>query len=265
GECLDMCPEYERHERWFRDALFPFEKIPGTNDVDHTKAVKRYRRSASDNFTVLPCDVRPPHVLVKTLDYLFRDLLPQYPLLETHGFIRDRTRGIRNDFTIQNYRGMEAIECHERIARYHIMCTSQLVQSESFSVQQEQEQMRKTLQSLREYYADMKTAGIHCPNEPEFQAYYILSHIWQNETFTLAESLAPHIYNHPHVQLALRLQYLAQSATGSQERGFSHTRGGVNAYTEFFRTLQDSATPYLFAAILHMDFDVIRCNALMSM
>lgn len=46
AECMDMCPEYEREEREFTNFLEPFEKIPGTERVDHSKAVKRYKRSA---------------------------------------------------------------------------------------------------------------------------------------------------------------------------------------------------------------------------
>lgn len=82
----------------------------------------------------------------RTLDYLFNELLPVAPLFETHGFIRDRTRAIRQDFTVQNERGLEAIECHERIARYHIMCLHDLHDKEglgSYQEAQELEQLRK--------------------------------------------------------------------------------------------------------------------------
>lgn len=85
-----------------------------------------------------------------TLDYLFNDLLPRESLFETHGFIRDRTRSIRQDFTLQNERGRIAIECHERIARYHILCLHFLRDKEgvgSYQEQQELEQVRKGKQS----------------------------------------------------------------------------------------------------------------------
>jgi nuclear mRNA export protein SAC3 len=63
AECMDMCPEYEREEREYTNYLEPFEKIPGTERVDHVKAVKRYKRSAAGDPPPLPCDVRPPEVL----------------------------------------------------------------------------------------------------------------------------------------------------------------------------------------------------------
>lgn len=35
--------------------------------------------------------------------------------------MRDRSRAVRNDFTIQQDRGPIAIDCHERCARFHIL------------------------------------------------------------------------------------------------------------------------------------------------
>lgn len=65
AECSDFCPEFERHEREFQSGgLDKFEKVPGTdNQIDHARAVKRYRRSAAGDPPPLPCDVRPPKVL----------------------------------------------------------------------------------------------------------------------------------------------------------------------------------------------------------
>ncbi|KAJ3210983.1 hypothetical protein HDU82_006991 [Entophlyctis luteolus] len=223
GECLDMCPLFERHEREYQNGLHDFEK--------------------------------------KTLDYLFHDIIDEYGFDDkVHGFLRDRTRGIRNDFTLQNYREYEAIECHERIARFHILSAARLCGGETTSLQQEQEQMRKTLISLREYYADMRNRGISCPNEPEFQAYFILSHLWQCEIVSFSESqLDPETYLHEFVQLAISLQQCIQCGVESK---YFPTKSGSNWYTRFFRILEKETTPYLFAAILNMEFPEIRCNAL---
>ncbi|KAI8617340.1 SAC3/GANP/Nin1/mts3/eIF-3 p25 family-domain-containing protein [Chytriomyces sp. MP71] len=265
GECEDMCPEFERHEREFQNTLHPYEKLDGVDGVDHKRAVKRYRRSASDGFAVLPCDIRPPRVLIKTLDYLFHEIIPTKGLEDSHDFVRDRTRGIRNDFTLQNYREYEAVECHERIARYHIICASKLMDTENFSLQQEQEQMRKTLQSLREYYIDMNKRGIPCPNEAEFQAYYILSHFWQNEIVTMAETLPAHVYDDARVQRAIELQQLAQCATAPVFKGMRRALGGLAFSSRLFRVLGDVGTPYLVAALVHQEFVRIRCNVLRTM
>ena len=63
--------------------------------------------------------------------------------MDSHPFLRDRTRAVRQDFTMQNERGLIAIECHERIARYHILCLHVLREWENFSESQELEQLRK--------------------------------------------------------------------------------------------------------------------------
>ena len=56
-----------------------------------------------------------------TLDYLFHDLIPRGGFAETQAFVRDRSRAVRNDFTIQQDTGAVAMECHERCTRFHIL------------------------------------------------------------------------------------------------------------------------------------------------
>lgn len=71
---------------------------------------------------------------------------PLTALRYTHGFIRDRTRGIRQDFTYQRHVGiMENIECHERIARFHILAIHEMGKLEdSQFLKQETEQLNKS-------------------------------------------------------------------------------------------------------------------------
>lgn len=57
----------------------------------------------------------------RTLDYLFHDLLPRGGFSATFNFIRDRSRAVRSDFTMQHEMGSIAIECHDRCARFHIL------------------------------------------------------------------------------------------------------------------------------------------------
>lgn len=72
-------------------------------------------------------------------------ILDHHPLEKCHPFIRDRTRSIRQDFTLQNIRDQVAVEAHERIARFHILCLHEMshLDEERFSEQQETEQLRK--------------------------------------------------------------------------------------------------------------------------
>lgn len=162
-----MCPEWEREEREYQNNVDLLERVrflvhsvsrdsflqpnlartneqyPGTTRIDPTRAVKAFHRPAAGNDQPLPSDVRPPHILKSTLDYLFHTLLPTAPLHVTHPFLRDRTRAIRQDFTMQNERGVVAIECNERIARYHVLALGTLREQSGFSESQELEQLRK--------------------------------------------------------------------------------------------------------------------------
>ena len=118
-------------------------QYPGTTRIDPARAVKAFHRPAAGNDQPLPSDVRPAPVLQRTLDYLFHTLLPTQPLAATHPFLRDRTRSVRQDFTVQNVRDVNAVRCNERIARYHILAVGVLREEAGFSEQQELEQLRK--------------------------------------------------------------------------------------------------------------------------
>ena len=114
-----------------------------------------YERAAGDK--TLPSDLRPPLVLKvcffmtsalrlmnsrkRTLDYLFRDLLPRGGFSATFNFIRDRSRAVRNDFTMQHITGPLAIECHDRCARFHILALHFERGTPGFSIPLEEQQL----------------------------------------------------------------------------------------------------------------------------
>lgn len=63
--------------------------------------VKKFRRAAAGLEEQLPSDLRPPHVLKRTCDYLFNEVIGNASsLAHVHHFVWDRTRAIRNDFSI---------------------------------------------------------------------------------------------------------------------------------------------------------------------
>ncbi|GAA5886681.1 hypothetical protein JCM6882_005853 [Rhodosporidiobolus microsporus] len=260
GTCEEMCPEWEREEREYQNNVDPLERYPGTNRIDPVRAVKAFHRPAAGNDQPLPSDVRPPRVLASTLNYLFHTLLPTQPLAVTHPFLRDRTRSVRQDFTVQNVRGASAIECHERIARYHILALGALREQSGFSESQEMEQLRKVLTSLNEFYDD---ARLHSPtappspNEPEFRAYSLLAHLRDHDTAWQLEALPHSIFAHPLLQTAITLHRLAQKS-----RAALGERAGLNAASRFFKLVAHPSTPYLFGCILTAHFSDVRRNAL---
>src|SRR5258708_16241786 len=84
-----------------------------------------------------------------TLDYLIHGLLQTNSLEATHHFIRDRTRSIRQDFTLQHESGPIAIECHERIARLHILSLHEMRGVAEFTEHLEMEPLRKLTRFLQ--------------------------------------------------------------------------------------------------------------------
>jgi hypothetical protein len=77
----------------------------------------------------------------RTLDYLFHELLQKEGFGPTFDFIRDRSRSVRNDFTMQHETGALAIECHERCARFHILALHFERDRQGFSIAMEEQQL----------------------------------------------------------------------------------------------------------------------------
>jgi hypothetical protein len=249
AECTTMCPEFEIEEREFKEGLDYWEKLPNGR-VDHSKTVKRFKRSDAGAPPPLPCDVRTPDTLKvlktnqKTLNYLFTLALTK-GIIETHSFVRDRARSIRNDLVLQNCRSKAAIELHEQIARYHILCTNVVLSKENFVLQQELEQLQKTMISLVEYYSDMNKNGIKNENEAEFQAYYML--IMGADVITRAEvKLSDEVFFSTQVQLAIRIRGLYD----------------LNHYSKIFDILRQPSTSYLFVCCVQTLFVDIQLHAI---
>lgn len=233
--------------------------------------VKRFRRSAAGDDEQLPSDIRPPLVLQKTLNYLLEEVVngPE-ALSKVHKFVWDRTRAIRNDFSIQQVTEQEdvriAMDCFERIARFHILALHQLslpdnVENSDFDSHQELEQLNKTLLSLTYYYDDNRER-VKSPNEAEFRAYIIVIEI---------QSLRPHLEHRanawpkpvledPQVQTALNL-YAACGGIGEDEgpwfagTSFELDRGNPR---NFFASIKSPIVPYLLACVAEIFFYHIR-------
>ncbi|KAF9951101.1 hypothetical protein BGZ72_007308 [Mortierella alpina] len=265
GTCNDMCPEFERHEREYQQSVEKFEKIPGMESIDHSRAVKAYSRPAAGADQPLPSDVRPPPVLLSTLDYLITDIVAPGDLSDSHPFVRDRTRSIRQDFTLQNNRGIEAVQAHEIIARYHILCIHQLCENDNFSAQQEMEQLRKVLTSLQEFYDDLRSEGVRCPNEAEFRAYHILSHLHDPDMMRQAQQLPSHIFTSPYIQVAAEMHTLTRRNNDIRRRAKIQSAASPNFFSRFFKMIAGPATTYLMACLMETSFADIRKGALKAL
>ncbi|KAL6452564.1 SAC3 Nuclear mRNA export protein SAC3 [Candida maltosa Xu316] len=263
GSCLDMCPVFERVRRQLENNVKALEKDPTTNKISRERAVKAFSRPAAGQPPPLPSDVRPPHVLKQTLDYLVDTVLDQLP--DAHSFIWDRTRSIRQDFTYQNNFGPEAIDCHERIVRIHLLSLHIMAGSDvEYSQQQELEQFNKALQTLMEIYQDVRTNGGKSPNEVEFRAYHLLSHVRDPDLERQIQNLPNDIFQDSKVQLALNFRNI-MTQNNVVERGVTNLVGALNLYTEFFRLVYSDETPLLMACLLETHFNEVRFYALKAM
>ncbi|KAG6919686.1 hypothetical protein DXG01_002629 [Tephrocybe rancida] len=272
GTCTDMCPRFERYRRERENNLFQWETIPGTKRVDHKRAVKMYERAAGDK--TLPSDLRPPPVLKRTLDYLFHDLLPRGGFSATYDFIRDRSRSVRNDFTMQHSYGPEAIECHDRCARFHVLALHLGRGIPGFSIPLEEQQLMNTLQSLKEFYEDQR-GRYDSPTELEMRVYHRLIHIRDQKE--RHEDIPEHISSHPVFELTtqFRLHVQRKSAPIHKTSVLKVDAEGMRIFGDLANVLREQGSVvmiYLVACILERlfgkdaidDIDAIRGDLSLS-
>jgi len=190
-----------------------------------------------------------------------------------HHFVWDRTRAVRNDFSIQQVSKIAdlqiTIECYERIARFHILSLHQLALPEKphdkYDAQQDREQLDKTLLSLIQLYDDSR-ARLTSPNEPEFRAYCIIFQIQspipdlEDRVQTWPKSIA----THPRVQRALLLYAAATNTSdvqGPLKPRTSHPIAQAN-WRKFWALIQSKELSYLMACVGEIYFGLVRRTAL---
>ncbi|KAK0201245.1 SAC3 domain-containing protein [Desarmillaria ectypa] len=171
GTCQQMCPLVQSVRRDREKLLSKLEMVPGTNQVDLRRAVKYYERGSGDK--ALPNEIRPGPVLEKTLDYLFLELMPREGFLATQGFLSDRSRAVRNDFSLQRIVDARSILCHDRCARFHILSLHLGRDIKTLDLQTEALLLSNTLTSLKEAYEDL-IDKYRSPTELEFRVYHRL-------------------------------------------------------------------------------------------
>ncbi|KXS99051.1 hypothetical protein AC578_6961 [Pseudocercospora eumusae] len=285
--CQDMCPQFERVDRAYKHDIADMEKNPDPNiygdgeiHMDEDRMVKSFKRSAAGDELPIPSDLRTPHTLQRTLDYLINDILGDDistdHLGKVHGFLWDRTRAIRKDFSVQQLTKIDdlkiAIHCFERIARLHITYLHVLavpgsVEKYSYSHQQEIEQLDKTLLSLMQYYDDVR-GRLNCENEAEFRAYCVIFQLQDPSTPDLEDRVQnwpPHIAGHPRVQEALKIFAAACNTSDLQGPFPSGKTAQVIArqdWARFWDLIASNAVSYLMACVAEVYFNYVREMAL---
>lgn len=107
-----------------------------------------------------------------------------------------------------------------------------------------------------------------CPNEAEFRAYYLITHLRDSDTIRQTELLESSIFNSRHVQAAIRLHALAQrnnESRGERGRRPANSEASLNAFSRFFKTVASDDTSFLLACLAESHFTDIRRGALVSL
>ncbi|EME43174.1 hypothetical protein DOTSEDRAFT_99333, partial [Dothistroma septosporum NZE10] len=279
GQCQDMCSEYEMTLRVNRNEVFPEERVNGdaNGEPDESRFVKAFKRSEAGAEVQLPSDLRPPGSLKRTCDYLFNEIIGTSSFLgKVHHFVWDRTRAIRNDFSIQQLTKLDdlriAIECYERIARFHIVSLHQLALAkkpyDKYDPQQEREQLDRTLLSLMQYYDDTR-GRLENTNEAEFRAYCVIFAI-TNPVPDLEDRVQTwprQFTTDKRVQTALEV-YAAACVTAYAQGPLGPKAKPVIAqqdWQKFWGLVKSRRMSYLAACVSEIFFNMVREIALKSL
>lgn len=274
GICEDMCPEYEKITRITEFDVPQPERDPATTFAVTSRMVKKLARSAAGQEAPLPMDVLSVPTLRKTLNYLVDDLLQSdgnLPVL--HGYLWDRTRAIRRDFSFFSTMTAEDIKTQtyvlENIARFHVTSLHLLSQGgkapEDFVEQQELEQLGKALLTLRDIYDDCAAQGIECENEPEFRAFYLVFHANDpNIIEILQRQWRPSLWrDSDHVRTAVSLvEALHNTQDFHGPLKDAPSLAASSSHLAFFRIVEDPKVSYTMACFAECHFPQLRRSIL---
>ncbi|KAK3299190.1 SAC3/GANP/Nin1/mts3/eIF-3 p25 family-domain-containing protein [Chaetomium fimeti] len=281
GICENMCPEFEQVSRIAEYDVKMEEKETRPDGLtmwpDTARMVKKFGRSAAGQDAPLPMDVRSVDALRRTTDYLFNDLLQSESNLPAmHNFLWDRTRAVRKDFTFHSQKSAEEMKdmvyCFETITRFHATALHLLSKkgfaNEDFDQRQEIEQLGRTILSLVEAYDMCHDKQVHCPNEPEFRAYYLLLNAHD-------PSIARRIptwgkaswFESEEVQTALSLIQAMEDVR--EPKGPIKPRVATSlsdiSLTNYFSIVEDTRVSYTMACVAEVHFTTVRQGILKNL
>lgn len=209
----------------------------------------------------------------RTVDYLFDTLINESGLEANQTFIWNRTRQIRNDFSVQQLTKTPdmriAIECYEQMVRFHAISmhyVGTLPSSQApgnYSYQQDREQFDKTLLSLLRYY-DKVRDRYRSPHEPELRACWIIFQI-QNITSDLEDHVQTwpaDLIRHPKIQHALNVYGAACDAIEGKApflgKNWKNILIAQQNWGRFWKLVGSKQVSYLLSCVAELQFNTIR-------
>lgn len=280
GTCTLMCPPSVTQQRLGENTIDLLEKthpeMPWLGNNLEKLVMMKFQRSGAGVEMDRPEMIRTEQALDDSAAHLWNDVLD----IEVHGmdarfrdspifkgdtptpvfvfgFVTDRTRRIRSEFTLQGYtkldgpRSLRTARIFEECVRFHI-----LVDHELCNITKEEGHdaslNRKELNNSLKHVFDLYQAGqgeFQSPYEGEMTAYNILLQMDSTERLAanvLVESIRPEISGMDVVRLA-RKTYNAYLS---------------GDYFTFFQIFRSSRTPFLFACLMHSVLTQMRAVAL---
>ncbi|CAL1677229.1 unnamed protein product [Lasius platythorax] len=227
GRCLLMCPEKERRMREREGLLHKYEIDEETKHMrrpkaDPAKTIKCFSRSAAGQVMTDPYSLRPPHVLLSTVRYLFTKIITRTDLDWTliYDFVFDRLRSVRQDAVIQRIDITSNILLLEPIVRFHTYAAQRLCEKNisEFDAKINNKHLLECIKQLLVLYdkRDQKNTNnveVHEELEKlalndsrsEMEALYILLHIGDQEALKRALMLSSDLKNSPAIRLATKI------------------------------------------------------------
>lgn len=165
----------------------------------------------------------------------------------------------------------EAIECNERIARWHILCLRELQEESGTNADMhiDNAELGRCFVTLRQLYNDRREEtrqDVPSVNEPEFRAYMLIYDLAQKSTAILTSELPSAILDDPLVKIAFELHRAAQRNFDSQKEGSKfNAELGMNMITRFLKLLKQPNVPFLFSALVEVRLREMRRSALRAL
>lgn len=207
GQCMDMCPSNELNRREKERLLHVLEMVPGTEKTkpkaDRTKTVKSFSRSAAGKMLQDPKNLRPPEVLLRTVNYLLNEVIvnTRVPWNVTYDFLMDRLRSVRQDMIVQNVSIANSICILQPLIRFYAyasyrLCEEPLNNYDPFLNRTHLQECLKRLLCLYDE-CDIKYRDVAVAEEsyfmqqisklrPEFEALYLVLNLGDHNALTRA-------------------------------------------------------------------------------
>ncbi|XP_070151377.1 germinal-center associated nuclear protein [Polyergus mexicanus] len=227
GRCLLMCPEKERRMREREGLLHKFEIDKDTEcmrrrKADPAKIIKCFSRSAAGQNMTDPYSLRPPHVLLSTIRYLFIEIITRTDLdwVLIYDFVFDRLRSVRQDAVIQRIDININIVILKLIVRFHTYAAQRLCEKKisEFDGKINNKHLLECIKQLLVLYdeRDYKNRNFlelheelekleYIDSRSEMEALYILLNVGNEEVLKRALTLSSDLKNSPAIQLATKI------------------------------------------------------------